>query len=30
MDIYDTWKIYKVKLEEQITNFNSANKQGDF
>lgn len=30
MDIYDTWKLYKVKLEQNITKFNSFNKEGDF
>ena len=30
MDIYDTWKIYKDKMEEEITKFNVANKEADF
>ena len=30
MDIYDTWKLYKDKMEEEITKFNQANKEGDF
>jgi hypothetical protein len=30
MDIYDTWKLYKKKMEEYILKFNEANKEGDF
>jgi len=30
MDIFDTWKIYKKKMEDYITKFNQANKEGDF
>lgn len=30
MDIYDTWKAYKSKMEEYILKFNEANKSGNF
>lgn len=30
MDIYDTWKIYKDKMEADLIQFNQANKEGDF
>jgi vacuolar protein-sorting-associated protein 4 len=30
MDIYDNWKLYKKKMEDYITAFNAANKEGDF
>lgn len=30
MDIFDTWKIYKKKMEEYIGQFNNSNKEGDF
>lgn len=30
MDIYDTWKIYKDKMEEYLLQFNKANKEWDF
>ena len=30
MDIYDTWKVYKDKMETDLTAFNKANKEGDF
>lgn len=30
MDIYDTWKSYKNKMEEYILKFNEANKSGNF
>lgn len=30
MDIYDSWKLYKAKMEENILKFNEANKEGDF
>lgn len=30
MDIYDTWKVYKDKMEEYLIKFNQANKEGDF
>jgi hypothetical protein len=30
MSIYDTWNIYKDKMEEYIVKFNQANKDGDF
>jgi hypothetical protein len=29
MDIYETWKFYKDKMEENIHKFNSANKEGN-
>jgi hypothetical protein len=30
MDIYDSWKAYKNKMEEYILKFNDANKSGNF
>lgn len=30
MDIYDSWKLYKQKMEEYILKFNEANKQSNF
>ena len=30
MDIYDTWRLYKQKMEGYITDFNKANQQNDF
>ena len=30
MDIYETWKIYKQKIEDEISRFNGAAKDGDF
>ena len=30
MDIYDTWKLYKQKMEVYITEFNKANHENDF
>lgn len=30
MDIYDTWKVYKGKMEAEITKFNDASKKHDF
>ncbi len=28
MDIYDTWKVYKAKLEGEIVKYNDASKEG--
>ena len=30
MDIYDTWKIYKNKIEKEITELNDAVKESNF
>jgi hypothetical protein len=30
MDIYDTWKVYKDKMESELVKFNTANKDLDF
>ena len=30
MDIYDTWKIYKDKIEKGLTTFNEGVKSRDF
>ena len=30
MDIYDTWKVYKDKMEQELVKFNKANKEYDF
>ncbi len=30
MSIYDTWKVYMQKMEEQLLKFNQANKEWDF
>lgn len=30
MDIYDTWKMYKERIEKEILMFNEAAKEGDF
>ena len=30
MDIYDTWRMYKQKMEQYITEFNQANHRSDF
>ena len=30
MDIYDTWKVYKDKMEQELVKFNHANKEYDF
>lgn len=30
MDIYDTWRLYKQKMEGHITEFNNANQSNDF
>ena len=30
MDIYDTWKLYKDKMEAEISKFNEATKKNDF
>ena len=30
MDIYETWKLYKDKMEAQIAKFNEATKKNDF
>lgn len=30
MDIYDTWKVYKGKIEKEILAFNAAIKENSF
>lgn len=30
MDIYDTWKMYKERIEKEILTFNEGAKTGDF
>lgn len=30
MDIFDTWKAYKEKMESYILKFNTCNKENDF
>lgn len=30
MDIYDTWKIYKERIEKEFLGFNDAVKEDDF
>lgn len=30
MDIYDTWKVYKERIEKEILIFNEGAKNGDF
>ena len=30
MDIYDTWKLYKDKMEAEISKFNEATEKNDF